>query len=79
MKRCRLLLIDSQSQVCLGDEKGVSRGGRGAHPCIHNNFSRKKYCRDFEKASSLVEVSRSSTTILPEKNLVEISRKQAVF
>ena len=62
---CRLLLTDSHSQVYIGDE-GVSRSWRGAHSCIHNkifleNSSRKKSCRDFEKASSLLEVSRSSS------------------
>ena len=60
IERCRLLLTDSQSQVCLGDGKGVSRGGRGAHPCIHKTSSRKNSCRDLERASSLLEVSRSS-------------------
>ena len=49
---CRLLLTDSQSQVCLGDEKEWAEVG-----------------------AKLVSVS---TTILPERNLVEISRKQAV-
>ena len=52
IERCRLLLTDSQSQVCLGDEKEWAEVG-----------------------AELVSVS---TTILPERNLVEISRKQAV-
>ena len=50
---CRLLLTDSQSQVCLDDGKEWAEVG-----------------------AELIPVS---TTILPERNLVEISRKQTVF
>ena len=53
IERCRLLLTDSQSQVCLGDEE--------------------------EEAEVGAELIPVSTTVLPERNLVEISRKQAVF
>ena len=54
IERCRLLLTDSQSQVCLGDDGKESA----------------------EVGAELIPVS---TTIFPEGNLVEISRKQAVF
>ena len=83
IERCRLLLTDSQSQFCLRDKKGVSRGGRGAHPCIHKKSSRKNSCRDFERASSLLEISRSlflyPQQFFQKRNLVQISRKQAAF
>ena len=88
MERCRLLLTDSQSQVCLGDEKERAVVGAElipvsttilpeinlveisreqavfsrfleAHLCIYNSSSRKKSCRDFKEASSLLEDSRS--------------------
>ena len=53
IERCRLLLTDSQTQVCFGEEK------EGA-----------------EVGAELIPVS---TTVLPARNLVDISRKQAVF
>ena len=55
---CRLLLTDSQSQFILGEQKGVSRGGRGGYPCIYKTNSRKKSYRDLERARSILEVSR---------------------
>ena len=70
----RLLLTDSQSPVCLGYENERAEVGAELIPVstpvlpernlvesIHNNSSSKKSCRDFEKTTRLLEVSKSSS------------------
>ena len=77
IERCRLFLVDSQSQVCLDDGKERAEMGAELIPVstailpeskqssrdfykfilVYINSSREKSCRDFEKASSLLEDS----------------------